>query len=417
MLTISNINRFSYFFILSALLLTTACGVDDEIEPTEEGVFINEIFASGEDWIELHNSLETSKDIGGYTISDSGNQYELPSGTTIPASGFIVLLCNDLGTGLNTNFKLSADGETVSLMNASGTLIDQVEFPSLDNGQSYARFPDGADLWEITGATTQGASNGDDSAPAINSISRDPLVPALDEPVVVTAELISTAGVASVKLYFSFDGGSFTEVAMTYQSGTSYTGTIPGMATEGAVEYYVEATGTNGVSTFKPASAPDNTDEYLLNTDALPQLVINEFMASNTSCCPDTDSGAEEFDDWIEIYNAGTTSVNIAGMYLSDDKDNPFGDKISSDDAEATTIPAGGYLVLWADGSTSQGALHLNFSLSANGEDIGLFYIDGRIIDTYTFGAQNENISWGRTTDGSTTWGAMATPTPGQSNN
>ncbi|UXP31594.1 lamin tail domain-containing protein [Reichenbachiella agarivorans] len=417
MLTCLKLKRFSFFIILITWSCVTACDDVDKIEPTEEGIFINEIFASGEDWIELYNALGTSKDIGGYIIADEGNEYSLPSGTSISANGFIVLLCNDLGTGLNTNFKLSSDGETVSLKNTEGTLIDEVEFPNLDNGQSYARFPDGSDFWEITGITTQGESNGDDSAPAINSISRDPLVPAFNESVVVTAELISITDVASVTLHYNFDDGSFTEVAMTYQSGTSYIATIPGMDAEGTVKYYVEAIGTNGSSSFKPASAPESTEDYLLNTDSLPQLVINEFMASNVSCCPDTDGDEEEFDDWIEIHNIGTTSVNIAGMYLSDDKDDPFGNKISSDDATATTIPAGGYLVLWADGSTSQGVLHLNFSLSSSGEDIGLFYIDGRTIDTYTYDAQDDDISWGRTTDAGTTWGAMTTPTPGLSNN
>ena len=104
-------------------------------------------------------------------------------------------------------------------------------------------------------------------------------------------------------------------------------------------------------------------------------------------------------------------------MYLSDDISDPFGDQIPDDDASATTISAGGYLILWADGSTSQGATHLNFSLSADGEDVGLFYIDGRPIDTYTFDAQAEDISWGRKPDGSTIWGAFDNPTPCQPNN
>ncbi|MGL1889698.1 MAG: lamin tail domain-containing protein [Reichenbachiella sp.] len=414
--------RFAYFFVLIPLLFIAACSSEDdpkieEEEPTAEGIFINEIVASGDDWIELYSESEISTDIAGYTIADSGIEYELPAGTTIPAKGYIVLLCNDLGTGLNTNFKLSSSGESVSLKNAAGTLIDKIEYPNLDNSQSYARFPDGSDVWQITGVTTQGASNGSDTAPAINTISRAPLVPALNEDVVVTAELISTTGIATVTLLYSFNDAAYSEVAMQLQSGTSYTGSIPGMASAGIVKYYVQATGTNGSSAFKPASAPDNTDDYLLNNDALPQLVINEFMASNTTCCPDTDSGEEEFDDWIEIYNMGTTPVNLAGMYFSDNIDNPFGDKISNDDATATTIPAGGYLLFWADGSTNQGPLHLNFSLSIDGEDLGLYYIDGRSIDTYTFGAQNENVSWGRTTNGGATWGAFATPTPNESNN
>lgn len=420
MLTNSGYKNFLHLSIFLPLLIVASCGSDKEdvvIETIPEGVFINEIFASGEDWVELYNALEITQDIGSYTISDSGNEYQLPSGTSIPAKGFIVLLCNDLGTGLNTNFKLSSGGESVSLKNASGTLIDFIEFPNLDNGQSYARFPDGTDVWKISGTTSQGASNGDEGAPAINSITRAPLVPALNQEVIITAELISTTDVSAVKLYHRLNGSSFSEVAMILESGTTYTGTIPGMATVGTVEYYVEAVGTNGISSFKPATAPENTDDYLLNTDALPLLVINEFMAANTECCPDTDNSEAEFDDWIEIYNMGTTSVNIAGMYLSDDVNDPFGDKISNDDEDATTITAGGYLLLWADGSTNQGATHLNFNLSADGEDIGLFYVDGRTIDTYTFSGQTANISFGRATDGGDTWKAFSTPTPGQSNN
>lgn len=420
MLSVSKFHRITYFFTLCFLLFITACSDDENPinveEPTAEGIFINEIVASGDDWIELYTESETSVSIGGYSIADSGNEYEIPTGTTIPAKGHIVLLCNDLATGLNTNFKLSAGGESVSLKNAAGTLIDIIDYPNLDNSQSYARIPDGSDDWQITGVTTQGTSNGSESAPAINTISHAPVVPALNEDVVITAELISTTGVASVTLLYSFNGDSFTEVVMQLQSETSYTGTIPGIASTGTVNYYVHAIGTNGSSVFKPASAPDESNDYLLNNDPLPQLVINEFMASNTTCCPDTDSGEEEFDDWIEIYNTGTTPVNLAGMYLSDNKDNPFEDKISTDDATSTTIEAGGYLLFWADGSTKQGALHLNFNLSADGEDVGLFYIDGRTIDVYTFESQNENVSWGRTTDGGDTWGAFSTPTPNKSN-
>lgn len=406
-------------FLLITTLMFISCGGDDpdvNPEPTDEGIYINEVFASGDDWIEIYNALDSHVDLEGYLIADDGNEYSLPSGTTIPAKGFLVLLCNDTGTGLNTNFKLSSDGETVSLKNTDGTLIDLVEFPSLDNGQSYARFPDGSETLAITGTTTQGESNGNDGTPAIDAISHSPLVPALNESVVVTARLIAATDVASMKLYHRFDGGTFAEVNMTFLSGTSYTGSIPGIATEGMVEYYVEAVGDNGASSFKPSSAPDKTESYLLNTDLLPQLVINEFMASNNSCCPDTDSGEDEYDDWIEIYNAGSSAVNLAGMFLSDDKDEPFSSQIASDDAESTTIPAGGHLVLWADGSTDQGALHLNFSLSSDGEDVALFYIDGRIIDSYSFNLQTTDISWGRTSDAADTWGAMDPPTPGKAN-
>lgn len=404
--------------LVTEFLIFSSCDPNGEgVAPVvEEGLFINELYASGDDWLELYNDQETSKDISDYFIYDNAaTKYKLPAGTIIPAKGFIVLVCNDLGTGLNTNFKLSSDGETVYLENAASTLIDRVEFPKLDNGQSYGRYPDGSANLYISGNTTKGTSNGNSQAPAIESVTRLPNVPALNQAVTVSVKLYSNESISTVKLFHRFNGSSFTTVNMTL-SGTTYTGSIPESAAVGKVEYYVEVAGTNGKTSLKPASAPDNVYDYLLNTDVLPQLVINEFMADNTSCCPDNSSGTNEFDDWIEIYNKGDVSVNIGGMYLSDAKSDPFKSKIPTDNPSLTTIAPGGYLILWADSSPDQGPLHLNFGLSNAGEDVGLFYIDGRTIDTYTFGAQTQNISWGRTTDGATTWKAFSTPTPGTSN-
>ncbi len=403
---------------MGLLALALACDPPkDEVKPVvEEGLFINEIYASGEDWIEIYNSLSATKDVSGFTISDNTTtKYTLPSGTTIPAKGFLVVICNDLATGLNTNFKLDAAGETVYLENASGTLIDRVEFPALDNGQSYGRYPDGSTQLALSGTVTKGQTNGDSQAPAITSHTRTPLVPSLNQSVTISITLATTTGVASVKMYHRFNGTAYTSVTMT-ASGTTYSATIPALTTTGKVEYYMEATGTNGKVAYEPATAPSKTKEYLLNTDALPQLVINEFMAFNSSCCPDNSTGAAEYDDWIEIYNKGTVAVNIAGMYLSDDKNDPFKHQIPSNAPTTTTIQPGGFLVLWADNSSSQGPLHLNFGLSNAGEDVGLFYVDGRTIDVYTFGGQTENTSFGRVTNGASTWKIFTTPTPGQSN-
>ena len=50
------------------------------------------------------------------------------------------------------------------------------------------------------------------------------------------------------------------------------------------------------------------------NQEGIP-LTINELMASNSSSIPDTQG---DYDDWIEIHNYGSTSINIGGMYLTD---------------------------------------------------------------------------------------------------
>lgn len=150
--------------------------------------------------------------------------------------------------------------------------------------------------------------------------------------------------------------------------------------------------------------------------EEVPTLYINEFMANNTSCCPDTSSGRDEFDDWIEIYNPGKEAINLGGMYVSQDKENPLGYQIPKTDSIKTTIAPGGYLILWADGNPEQGILHLKFKLNQQGEYFGFFYEDGRKIDEIKFDRQEENVSLGRTSDGATRWKNFRVPTPGKSN-
>ena len=47
------------------------------------------------------------------------------------------------------------------------------------------------------------------------------------------------------------------------------------------------------------------------------KLVINEYLASNDACCTDENG---EFDDWFELYNFGEDSIDIGGMYVTDNK-------------------------------------------------------------------------------------------------
>lgn len=403
--------------IAVAALIVSSCSSSGDDEVVPEGLVINELYAaSGDDWIEIYNSLESPRDLSGYLIYDNPDtKYRIPDGVSVPAKGFLVLVCDDTGTGLNTNFRLSSSGETVFLENAGGTLIDRVTYPALGDGQSYGRYPDGSGVFAISGTITRGASNGDSQAPAVASVTRNPMVPGLNQTVTVTAQVVAGTPIASVKLWHRFNGGTYTAITMT-GSAQSYTASLPASSLTGTREYYIEVTGSNGRTSFWPATAPGQVLNYILNTDPLPDLVINEFLAFNSSCCPDNSSGSAEFDDWIEIYNRGATAVNLAGMYLSDNKDNPFNFRIPSGNPAVTTIPPGGRLVLWADNTPSQGPLHLDFALNSLGEDVGLFYLDGRTIDVYTFGAQSENLSWGRTTDGAATWRIFNTPTPGQPN-
>jgi hypothetical protein len=143
-------------------------------------------------------------------------------------------------------------------------------------------------------------------------------------------------------------------------------------------------------------------------------LVINEFEASNSSSAQDPQ---DQYDDWIEIYNFGPEAIDLAGMYLTDNLSVPDKWQIPDDNPDATVIPAGGFLLIWADNDTGDEGLHANFRLSARGEEIGLFDVDGStLIDSVVFLDQTTDISYGRYPDANDVWRFIADPTPGAEN-
>src|SRR5262249_29520608 len=83
-------------------------------------------------------------------------------------------------------------------------------------------------------------------------------------------------------------------------------------------------------------------------------------------------------------------------------------------------IPAGGFLLVWADGDTNQnhlgGELHAGFDLAASGEAIGLYTPDLVELDHVTFGPQVTDQSQGRYPDGGSSITNMVAPSPRLSN-
>lgn len=151
---------------------------------------------------------------------------------------------------------------------------------------------------------------------------------------------------------------------------------------------------------------------FFISTYAQSTLYINEFLASNSTTNTD---GTGQYEDWIEVFNAGTSSIDLQGYYLSDDTNNITRFEIT----QSVIIPPNGFALFWASGDTSRGGQHTNFKLSAsNGEAVILTSPDGfTVIDSIVFGPQNTDVSKGRTTDGASTWSYFSSPTPNATNN
>jgi hypothetical protein len=138
------------------------------------------------------------------------------------------------------------------------------------------------------------------------------------------------------------------------------------------------------------------------------QVTLNEFLTSNSANIQDPDYQA--FSDWVELYNNSSQAVDLSNWTLSDDAD--ILDKWAF--PGGTSIPANGFLLVWADGQNT--GLHTNYKLSASGEKLILSDPQGVEMDKITFGVQLTDVSQGRDLDGTGTWGFFTSPTPGASN-
>ncbi|MCR4603542.1 MAG: lamin tail domain-containing protein [Prevotella sp.] len=138
------------------------------------------------------------------------------------------------------------------------------------------------------------------------------------------------------------------------------------------------------------------------------QVVINEVMAQNSNTIADPDYG--ESADWVELYNSGTTDVDLSGCFITDKLSSPTKYALP----QGTTIAAGDYLLIWCDDNSS--GLHTNFKLSADGESIGLFTPQQELLDSLSFGPQLLDVSLGRRQHSMDEWVFFLTPTPGKAN-
>jgi hypothetical protein len=135
----------------------------------------------------------------------------------------------------------------------------------------------------------------------------------------------------------------------------------------------------------------------LLCASAAADPFISEFSATNQSGLQDEDGDRP---DWIEIHNPDPTPALLTHWYLTDDTGNRIKWRFP-----AVTIPAGGYLVVFASGKDRRvpgQPLHTNFSLGAAGEYLGLIRPNGITAASQfspTYPAQSADVSYGIPTE------------------
>ncbi len=258
-----------------------------------------------------------------------------------------------------------------------------------------------------------------DGNPLVYKYWIEPEIPLAGDSITIHAAAYGYPDIQNINLIVhNFTNGTYDSYSMNYEPVLNTSSpeeledhwviTIPPILNVGNIGIRFLSTNTEGVTGVSP-----QIGEWMIripSSSITENIFINEFLAKNNTVNVDEFS---ENDDWLELYNNSSDTINLHNHYLSDDLDNLTKWKFSDNDI---LVAPNDYLLIWCDNDESQGVLHTNFKLSSSGEFIALTNPDGQtIIDTLFFGTQIEDVSFGRFPDGSSQWIEMS-PTPGSSN-
>ncbi len=128
-------------------------------------VTINELQASNtktvtdeageyDDWVELYNTTKSEIDLSGAFLTDDPSnisKWSFPSESKILPGEYLIVWCdeNKMQGKYHTNFKLSAEGESVWLIRKDSVLMDSVTFGQQTADLAFARVPNGTGSFRI----------------------------------------------------------------------------------------------------------------------------------------------------------------------------------------------------------------------------------------------------------------------------
>jgi MYXO-CTERM domain-containing protein len=393
-------------------------------------IVINEVHynpassTDAEEFIELVNAGSVPVDVSSWRIIEFGSPGCLfPAGTTMAPGAFLVCAKDpaslQAATGHVTphswglNDSLSNGGEPIAVVDASGTVVDRIEYSDAPPWPAGPTGPDGnGPSLELTNPlldNAQGGSwrasvgaNGTPGAP--NSVYSDTLsivseVPARGSVILGLTEIAVTfsravTGVTADDLLVGdVLGGSSPAVSVTGSGAGPYVFTVvdPGAAVV-AVELL-----PGGIADAQGQVFAGDTWLYYFG---LPQIVINElhYHPAASAVAAGEDNEALQF---IELYNAESVPVDLSGYAFSQGVGFIF--------PQGTLIPAGGFLVVGANAAFLRAKVTTipasvtvlswtSGDLSNGGERVSLSDPYGHVVDTVSYDDDGE---WTELPDGS----------------
>jgi hypothetical protein len=307
----------------------------------------------GDDWVELHNASAASIDLGGWIFKDNDDThvFTIPTGTLIPAGGYLVLaqsaaqivanygISNVVG---DFDFGLSSTGDAVRLFTPWGVPVDQVSYdivapwpgPPVGTGPSLSLTSPALDnslgsSWAPSGAPcgTPGLANASDIWPPVVTLAG---FHSSDRVRVFFNETVAAAS-ATTLAHYSLDGlpclGAVlvdsATVALDFGvlsvQGQTYQLTVAGVE---------DLAGNASLSTTLPLVFwPEGS------------VVVNEILQNPLAV-------SDDVGEWFEVFNPSAFPVNLRNWWLEDEGTDSH---LISPDADLICAP-GAYLVLAANG-------------------------------------------------------------------
>ncbi len=179
-------------------------------------------------------------------------------------------------------------------------------------------------------------------------------------------------------------------IASSTTTSTTTTSTSSTTSTTSTTTSSTTTTAASSTST----STSSTTSISVTTTITSNNVVINEFMPNPVGTEPDN--------EWVELYNNDSSTVNITGWKLGD---------MQSNYTLSGVIASGGFGLY--NGTTT------GLQLSNTADAVYLYNSSGALVDGKSYNSTTENVSYMRSTNGGGLWvlsNSTNPPTPGTSN-
>ena len=373
--------------------------VINEILARNGGVPLIQDGGKNTDFVEIYNGDSKGLSLIGWTLvySPPGgegnpadeNRFVFPADADLPPGGHrLVLFSSDIARSpYHTGFKLPSEGGILTLRNAGGVLVDQLEYPNQQEDISYGRYEDAFGVFSFNPIPSPGRENQDDGPvdPVLEFLGYQSSAITPNAPIRFSAVGDDDVGIISVSVLWQYVNGDDrrTRRLVLFDDGRHGDGELldglysnvldVGLPAGSEIQFYLEAEDLSGRIQTIPGSPAfalpgEQIEIFSLGIDSgETTLQITEIVADNREAYQEPGGGDP---DYVEIRNYGLEPVALDGLILAKD--------FLADLEEVFVFPPGTVLepgesiLVLADGNTDEGPLHSPYRIDPDGDQLYL---------------------------------------------